>query len=93
MGFFNLPFDQVGPTLAQPDLGSIKLAFQRRARYVHGLGGLAGWVKHHDGRTRPFIVCHADMVSWRTLPCAYEFEHDKRESSAPGCRLPCPALD
>jgi hypothetical protein len=25
--------------------------------------------------------------------CAYEFEHDQRESSAPGCRLPCPALD
>ena len=25
--------------------------------------------------------------------CAYEFEHDQRESSAPGCRLLCPALD
>jgi hypothetical protein len=24
---------------------------------------------------------------------AYEFEHDQRESSAPGCRLHCPALD
>src|SRR4051812_7218008 len=22
--------------------------------------------------------------------CAYEFEHDQRESPAPGCRLPCP---
>ena len=25
--------------------------------------------------------------------CAYEFEHDQRESSAPGCRLPRPPLD
>jgi hypothetical protein len=25
--------------------------------------------------------------------CAYEFEHDQRETSAPGCRLPCPTLD
>jgi len=25
--------------------------------------------------------------------CAYEFEHDQRELSAPGCRLLCPALD
>jgi hypothetical protein len=24
--------------------------------------------------------------------CAYEFEHDQRESPAPGCRLPVPAL-
>jgi hypothetical protein len=24
--------------------------------------------------------------------CAYEFEHGQRESSAPGCRLSCPAL-
>lgn len=25
--------------------------------------------------------------------CAYEFEHDQRTSSAPGCRMPCPALN
>ena len=24
--------------------------------------------------------------------CAYEFEHDQRESAEPGCRLPCPPL-
>jgi hypothetical protein len=25
--------------------------------------------------------------------CVYEFEHDQRDSSAPGCRLLCPSLD
>jgi len=24
--------------------------------------------------------------------CFYEFEHEQRESPAPGCRLPCPPL-
>ena len=24
--------------------------------------------------------------------CSYEFEHDQRESSAPGCRRQCPVL-
>ena len=25
--------------------------------------------------------------------CAYEFEHDQRETPEPGCRLPAPPVD
>lgn len=25
--------------------------------------------------------------------CAYEFDHEQRQTDAPGCRAPCPVLD